>query len=249
MSKDKETILFDNIEWGNVTLPGLSDEELMTTNWNRKRTQADKEKIRELLNSDYYKKKHAKGIKNSKAFQQNLKNASKRNKKIAKDPEWQKAQREGAIKKYASDPEYNKKRSASLRKTLGRKIITPFGNFESPADFHDKKIVKCEFCDCNRMMPHLYYYADKGPGKPTFETVFVTPYGVYPAGTTTAFGSYKKRAFEDAVKNNCYTNPLNNKNPEDWVVRILRSHNDNFYKEKRIRIEWYQETNFKIKND
>ena len=52
MSKDKKPILFEDIEWGNRTLPGLSDEELMTTNWNLKHTKVEKEKRKQLYKDE-----------------------------------------------------------------------------------------------------------------------------------------------------------------------------------------------------
>jgi len=157
----------------------------------------------------------------------------------SKDPAWKKAQRQGSIEKYKNDPEYNLKRSATLRKTLGKTLVTPYGEFSGPAEFNESGLTKCLHGDQMRMKPHLYYYKEDGPGEPTYETVFVTPYGEYLAGTVTANGSWKQKAYDDAMLNKDeLTHPWTNKNAADWVVRVLRSHNNLYFKEKRVKIEW-----------
>lgn len=77
MSKRKKPILFEDIEWGNKTLPGLSEEELMNTNWNLKNTKAEKERLRkiqqqwhkdnptarkELAQTKHWQEAHSKGV-------------------------------------------------------------------------------------------------------------------------------------------------------------------------------------------
>ena len=59
MSKDKDITLFDDIEWGNKTLPGLTDDELMTKNWNKvltKNLKAKKSKIMTVMSLERDKK-------------------------------------------------------------------------------------------------------------------------------------------------------------------------------------------------
>jgi len=162
-----------------------------------------------------------------------------RNKLQANDPAWKEAQRKGAIEKYKNDPAYNLKRSASLRKTKGKTLITPYGEFSGPAEFNDLGVTKCKHSDQMRIKPHLYYYKEDGPGDPTYETVFVTPYGEYLAGHVSANGSWKQKAYDDAMLNKDeLTHPYTNKNAADWIVRVLRSHNNLYFKEQRVKIEW-----------
>lgn len=42
----KQLVNINDIEWGNIQLPGLDDDTLLNTNWNLKKTKAEKEKIR-----------------------------------------------------------------------------------------------------------------------------------------------------------------------------------------------------------
>lgn len=57
-------------EWGNIELPGLSDQELFSTNWNKVQASKDlisseswKNKIKERTASQDYKDKHKDAIK------------------------------------------------------------------------------------------------------------------------------------------------------------------------------------------
>lgn len=168
------------------------------------------------------------------------------NKIQAKDPAWQKAQREGAIKAIEKDPTYYKRRTKSRMATIARPIVTPYGEFTNQVLFNNKKFVKCTFHDCKNMMPHLYYYVDEGPGEPTYEEVLVTPYHVYPAGNNNTNGSWKDRAYNDAIKYNCVTEPKRNKDAPGWYVRLERSWQHLYYTEKRIKIEWYLEEDHKL---
>lgn len=156
----------------------------------------------------------------------------------AKDPAWQKAQREGAIKAIEKDPTYYERRTKSLMATKARPIVTPYGEFTNQILFNNKKFVKCTFHDCKNMMPHLYYYVDEGPGEPTYEEVLVTPYHIYPAGQNVAYGSWKDNAYKDAIKYKCVTEPKRNKDGPGWYDRVQRTWKHLYYTEKRIKIEW-----------
>ena len=133
-----------NNEWGNIELPGLSDEKLLATNWNRVtagRANANNTKLLELAE---LKKGNA-------DFSQTMCNvAEQRN----KDPQYQQAHRQGMSKRDNSyQAEVNArpdKRAATSAKLKGRKksdehlakvaarnrerskrIQTPHGEFES----------------------------------------------------------------------------------------------------------------------
>jgi len=116
MSSDKDKTLFDDIEWGNKTLPGLSDEELMSTNWNLKRSEAQKQvMVKKYQDKQYKNKWHKQSVKRWKdpewaeqhinkmkagrtqeveqARIEASRNSEKRKKAMAKrwsDPEWRK---------------------------------------------------------------------------------------------------------------------------------------------------------------
>jgi len=43
----------DDQEWGNIQLPGLSDEKLHSTNWNLVKTEQEKEHLRAMANKQW----------------------------------------------------------------------------------------------------------------------------------------------------------------------------------------------------
>lgn len=66
---DNSNLVQEEIIWGNIQLPGISDEKLLNTNWNR--VQASKElvnssewknKIKQRTADPDYKQKHSKAI-------------------------------------------------------------------------------------------------------------------------------------------------------------------------------------------
>lgn len=77
------------IEWGNIELPGLSDDELFNTNWNLKKLDSEKEKARlksiELCNDPNWIEKQKEGQQKRKSIgwtnkligNQNSKNSSR----------------------------------------------------------------------------------------------------------------------------------------------------------------------------
>lgn len=99
--------LQEEIVWGNIQLPGLSDEKLLTTNWNyvdanRKKAKNEqfKEKLSESVKQSYIDKPEQKNIKAKKMLETNLKNFS--------DPEYKKWLREQR-QLQAKDPGYLEK--------------------------------------------------------------------------------------------------------------------------------------------
>jgi len=120
MSKDKDIILFDDIEWGNKTLPGLSDEELMTTNWNIKKTQAEKDLVSKRFNDKQWK-------------QQWLKKNTER----LKDPVYHKKLSEGAKLFYKNNPDIAKQRAntpeAKANKKKAMKELMASGKWKMPS--------------------------------------------------------------------------------------------------------------------
>ena len=73
--------------------------------------------------------------------------------------------------------ELSKKLSKIFRNCAkSRKIVTPYGEFSCVADFGDLKVGT--FNNLNNKIPHLYYYAEEGPGEVLYEKVWYSPSGV-----------------------------------------------------------------------
>lgn len=159
----------------------------------------------------------------------------------SQDPAWRESQRKGSIEKYKNDEEYNKKRKQSIRLIKSRKIVTPFGSFNSVSEFNDLNLVPCIFQDCRKMMPHLYYYEDEGPGNPTVEEVVYTPYGIFPKSNqgNTARSGGKDRAFESA-KNNKDPIALKYKDKYAWWSKVNKTYPNDYYIKKEIKKEWHK---------
>jgi len=144
---------FDNDEWGNIELPGLSDEELHSYNWNYSKTKEDKERQKiAMQNRDNSSHKAAgKQRKNSKEWQENHRKGIEA---LRSDPErWAEYQENyakgntakyedpkywtnyyAAIKKRDANPEYHKKRLGASKQKIRKPVQTPLGVFETQTD-------------------------------------------------------------------------------------------------------------------
>lgn len=185
MSKDKDIILFDDIEWGNKTLPGLSDEELMTKDWRRVPTKSQrkflskvsKEFWSNLSKSDkkafLKKRKKAQDLvieeyRNSPKMQEKKKKTMQ---KLAQDPEWIANQFIGAKKRAENykNPKWIEKRDKNFLKA-GKKrrkyVMTPDGimkGYVTVANYY--KISLGSLRDRMIYRPNEYYYCDKDGNK------------------------------------------------------------------------------------
>ena len=141
--------------WGNIELPGLSDEELFTKDWNKiaaqqetfkdpKRQETHKEMLKQRSNDPKWNKNVKQGYKkrltdpkavanHQKAIDQRAtktnwyENTVKKNQAMAKDPEYLRKHQEGMDKVKQTDEwkESVKQRGLKRRKT----IQTPYGIF------------------------------------------------------------------------------------------------------------------------
>lgn len=148
-------------------------------------------------------------------------------------------QRTGARKKYQDDPLYNKKRKLSIQKIKARNIVTPFGNFNTVGEFNNGNFKNCTFNDCRRMMPHLYYYEDQGPGKPSYEDIVYTPYGIFPKnnqGNAQGSGG-KDRAFQIA-KEQGDPIALKYKDKYAWWNKVSTFYPKQYYIKNEMKKEW-----------
>ena len=156
--------------WGNIELPGLSDEKLFKTQWNYVAANREKANNKEFL------KKLSAGVKQSYVANPDQKKAKverlkKVNKELYSDPEYrqsikQKRQQQAndptykeklalGIAKRDSNPDYIKARKLARIKPL----ITDFGIFESRNDA--AKAQNCDPAYINSLMkkyPDRYFY-------------------------------------------------------------------------------------------
>jgi hypothetical protein len=157
MTIQKDLDDYDPNEWGNVQLPGLSDNKLHSTNWNHitgikqrnadpkykesivHRTQskewreANRQSVLKTVQTETWKKNHAEGVK-----------------RLANDPEWQQGQKERgqrrtqnqewkdrkteASRRLAKDPTWLTNNKLSVRKHCAKPIVTPAGVFAAVVD-------------------------------------------------------------------------------------------------------------------
>lgn len=181
----------DDQEWGNIQLPGYTDEQLHDPKFLKrlmlkqrakdplwiaaiqaaaKRRASDPDWIaalkrgrQEMLNDPVRLAKYLAG---QAAAQQN--------------PELKKLRRELGLQiwqKLGADAEFLNKRKARTRAVVGRSITTPYGVFDSIVAFAEATGLKPR--DKLKLLPHLYYYTDTGPGEVKTEKVYYTPWGYH----------------------------------------------------------------------
>jgi hypothetical protein len=129
----------EDCEWGNIELPGISDEELLNTNWNLKeshREHAERIKKWHKENPEFRKKFEAgmADLKNDPKKQKLYKkNYDKGNSAKYDNPDYWEAYYQ-AIKIRDADPEYHRRRIAASNAKIAIKISTPAGEFDSISD-------------------------------------------------------------------------------------------------------------------
>lgn len=76
----KPNISVNDVEWGNIELPGLSDEELYKKNWNysRKYSKSYQDSMKKLHSSEEYNQKRLDAMKESSEYQKRGATISKR---------------------------------------------------------------------------------------------------------------------------------------------------------------------------
>lgn len=129
----------NNEQWGNIELPGLSDDELLNKNWNC--VAANKERF----NDPEYKKRLSATMKEVKDSEEYQKAFTKAMKKRTKSNEWREKLKAGCEERSAK-PEYQAKLKDALRKANSLPIVTPEGQFEVISDacryYFDNKLTK-----------------------------------------------------------------------------------------------------------
>lgn len=170
--------------------------------------------------------------------------------KYATDPEYKKKKlefiqsdsfnekRKKGHKKYFDEnkEEFAKIMSKARRSGKGmREVVTPYGEFKTVVDFHDHVYQlnkpKTDFYNKKKSIPHLYYYKDEGPGEPTYEKVFHSPYGK--AGYNHRQRLIEKRAIQ--ANDEVY---LSYKCKNTWWGRMKYLHPEEYYETREIKKEW-----------
>lgn len=118
-------------EWGNIELPGLSDEKLYNTNWIRKASHIEHSKrVTEWHKDKEFRSKWEKGV------QDTLKNPEYRKKfergeaEKRNDPKYWEAYYAG-IKRREKDKSYHKSRIEKSTAVIARRVQTPLGVFDT----------------------------------------------------------------------------------------------------------------------
>lgn len=116
--------------WGNVELPGLSDEELLSKDWNKSRKHIPG--WRELQKQVGLQRKH------SEVWKEGMQTRNE-------SEEW-KENLIIACKKRSADPNYRQNITQALRESNSKAIMTPMGRFEVTSDaaryYFDNRLTK-----------------------------------------------------------------------------------------------------------
>ena len=180
------------------------------------------EKVKERLSDPVVRKKHLEAIK-----------------KRSESASWKKAQKKATQRRnkiYYSDPAYREKMSKRTKKAMNRQdvrekilknaekaskpVVTPFGEYKSVRDAINNCPVALE--GAMKLKPHLYYYKDQGPGKPTYETVVKTPQGTF-NGVRPAFQKITGRKDDGG---------------RTWWKKITKLYPKEYYKAVEPKREW-----------
>lgn len=162
----------EEFQWGNIELPGLSDEKLLNTNW----TKVDV--IKEIRSRDSWQKK----INESYKSLERNKKISEKSKANFQNSEYVEKHRQIRIELWKDQQFQSKMETAYENRSKGdwktntvkannkraRNIITPDGEFESiglAAKFY--KISPVAVSTRMQRHPDIYYFKDEGPKEPT----------------------------------------------------------------------------------
>lgn len=114
----------EDLEWGNIELPGCPDEVLLTKNWTKSRTDNNG------MLKPGSKEKHQKSISERDSVW--LNNVSKANKEKEKDPSFRN-KRQSAIDKRTRSKDWIEKQKSNAKKKR-KPVHTPAGDFESRSE-------------------------------------------------------------------------------------------------------------------
>lgn len=180
MSKKPKQLPVNEEGWGNIELPGLSDDELYAKDWNR--TAANQEKARDPVwrkkrydallkktSTETWKQNHRLGVDKRTAENNDWKaNVGTANREKAKSDNWI-AKCQLAMEKNKANAKWIEMKKQS-GKTLGlnnsRKVKTPDGVFDSVRQAREfYKIPDQGIQFLMKTFPKKFYYLDQGPGE------------------------------------------------------------------------------------
>ena len=134
-----------------------------------------------------------------------------------KDPKYKKALAKGI----ANRSEEWRQNVIAAKKATQMPVITPYGTFDGINEAKRQGLVTIE--GCMKRMPHLFYYKEKGPGEPTYETVIISDLGEFrdlarcfeahkenDDPNTTSMWSFRKKGNYKKVKMPC----------REWINRL-----------------------------
>lgn len=154
------------------------------------------------------------------------------------EPGWKDAHKQGLT------PGIKKSRGLAYREKYGRVVCSPYGEFDSVASF--KEDTGFTLADKIRLLPHLYYYKDTGPGKVKTQKVYYSPYGYY-YKSTPLFEAACKAGCEIALAKNTHdtlgrprtAKPVEaGNNPYSWFAKMVIRDPDNYYTKIEPKREW-----------
>jgi len=109
-----------------------------------------------------------------------------------------------------------------------KRIVSPMGTFRSVADLKEQRP---EFYYGKlEKLPHLYYFEEDGPGEPTYEKVWYSPYGVFAP-------KLRGKIYEKASETN-FEGINDSKDKCHWWNKMCRLYPNEFYMKKEIKREW-----------
>lgn len=188
-----------------------SDEELKSDTISHHRSKISSRVMKRVWSRPGYKEKMADTVDRDQRSK-NMKDFFKKNKK-------------------ARDTQVKHMNSATVRP-----VITPYGKFESIAEFDRQSPKGVWYSAKSLALPHLYYFEDKGPGKAKYEKVWYTPYGIATSGT------HNGNSLQDLIKKAKKVNDPNAQMKDvfacEWFQKMKRKDPDNYYMKKEVKKEW-----------
>jgi hypothetical protein len=183
--------LQEDIVWGNIELPGVSDETLLTTNWNyvdAAKSRMANPKTRNKLSVSITEKQNKKEYLEHMSRQRNQamdkpiddsgitlrEKLTISNQISAKNPE----HHANRCKANAITRTTTKWKEAHAKGVLSysEETMTPMGVYPSMSQWL-KENNKPGGRSFLKSLPHLFYQTKDGPGKPTYERIYYTPFG------------------------------------------------------------------------
>ena len=208
MDKDRED--FDPNEWGNIELPGLTDEELHRKDWGKVTRNKERwsnpiwrdktiAKMRKVCSSKNHKNKLIEANKKFRTDEYN-----KKHKKIMQD-----LHKSKSWKTAVEDANKNPIRNKKISKAHSRAVITPDGKFNNLAEAAKFYNLTSEGIRHRiKTKSSEWYYVDTGPTEEKYKII-------------TSEGKFKSIAefYRYCVKNNLY-DACNKKDSTKWFYKL-----------------------------